>query len=115
MKRGRYFENIDYCGPGESWLTALIPNTILGVSINHCCYLHDAGWAGEEPRYKSQDIKFRECILAKFDVRAALAKSWRTELRIRLVGFCVAWLYYYSVRLGSLQHRLKRKLKAVFK
>ena len=103
-----YDSSIDYCGPGESWLTKRIPNKIKGVSINHCCYLHDVGWRPEEPRYKDKDVKFRNCIKRKFKRKAEQADRYRDWVMLRLTGFIVSWLYYISVRIGSLHNRLSR-------
>lgn len=129
MDKSEYNRHIDYCGPGESWLTRYIPNDLFGVNINHCCYKHDIGWGSDRPRYKNQDKHFRNCIRDKFHAKATQERKdsknnarqqdrvlhWaatRTKgtakyLGLRLAGFCISWLYYASVRLGSLHHRSK--------
>lgn len=106
--KGGYNRHIDYCGPGESWLTRYIPNDLFGVNVNHCCYLHDVGWAKDGPRYKHEDKEFRNCIRAKFKAKASSEKRLLKYLGLRLAGFCISWLYYISVRLGSLHNRSKQ-------
>jgi hypothetical protein len=102
-----YDPSVDYCGPGESWLTKHIPNKILGVDINYCCYKHDVSWSGDEPRYKDADIEFRAHIKRKFAEAASLQNSRLKRAGYRLTGFFVSWPYYFSVRLGSLHNRNK--------
>lgn len=100
----KYDKSIDYCGPAESWLTRYIPNELFGVSINHCCYLHDMSWTGEGVRHKEGDKHFRNCIKEKFKYKAEKEGGFKGA-GLRLAGFFISWLYYFSVRLGSLQHR----------
>lgn len=101
-----YKESIDYCGPGESFLTKYIPRKITGIDINHCCYMHDSNWRGDGIRYKAKDLHFKECIKFKFLIKAN-RKTGLTKAKIKLTGWLVANLYYASVRLGSLLHRNK--------
>lgn len=101
-----YNPKIDYCGPAESWLTRYIPNKILGVDINYCCYKHDISWTGDDVRHKAGDVDFRNHIKRKFAEKAA-TKSTAKYFGYRLAGFFVSWLYYFSVRLGSVHHRNK--------
>ena len=100
-----YDPDTDYCGPGESWLTKYIPNKILGVDINYCCYKHDVAWGDDKPRYKDSDVEFRNHIKRKFREKAYSQKTYPKQLGYQLAGFFVSWLYYASVRLGSLKYR----------
>jgi len=86
-----YDPNMDYCGPGKSFLTNLIPNRLLGINLNSCCYFHDTayenGGTGQD-RYHA-DLRLRDCVYGK------LVRKWWVP---KFLARTVAGRYFTAVR-----------------
>ncbi len=86
-----YDPRIDYCGPGKSFLTKLIPNKLIGVSLNSCCYFHDMAYeiGGDGQDRMLADLRFKDCIFSKFNQKWWVPKA---------VAWWIAHRYYVVVR-----------------
>lgn len=94
-----YNPKTDYCGPGQGFLTRLIPRKIGGVNINHICYLHDKAWSQLDVRHKEADLAFKEHIKDEFISEDK-----------KVLGYFVSNIYYIAVRFGRAYLWIKEKL-----
>lgn len=95
----QYDPKKDYCGPGQGFLTRIIPRKIGGVDINKVCYKHDCAWAQKDVRHKEADLAFKEHIEDEFISEGK-----------KILGYFVSNIYYFAVRLGRAYLWIKEKL-----
>lgn len=81
------------CGPDGN-LGKLIPDGLLGVSIEKACNLHDEQYSigGRDSKRKKADDLFLKNILLQVEAKGG-------SILIKGVRKALAYTYYYSVRI----------------
>ena len=91
----------DWCGPENSpLLSALIPDSIFGISIADCCKQHDEDFQedGTEKDFKRVNKQFHKCLKCRFVEKVG-------RLRYYTRGFfAVAYCYYKAVKEQGSKH-----------
>lgn len=80
------------CGP-KGWLGRIIPDHLLGLSVNDACDLHDQQYieGGDDIQRKRADQIFLNQMIDKIEMN----KSGKIISFLRKSG---AYFYYYAVR-----------------
>ena len=92
-KRTYFFERgCDYCGPEGSLIAKIVPDTIYGVDVSYCCFLHDQAYrkGGTKADRLEADRDFRDLLRA----RAAA----RLPLLLQPLALIRCQIYYLAVR-----------------